>query len=715
MRWSVAALLCVMACTGDPKPETDVVDTPDTEEDTEVEDSDPLVTTCTTVEFDDPIVGTYLQAPNWNQWVRAAQTSQVCEPEGTSCDDCWHGGEHRTTTVITGCTCDDVRVSDALGVLVWSCTEPGGGRLELNSSGFRAGKGLGDLIDATTLSWRENSLRVEVNGETVESPPAAWWTNPIAEATTTLDQPGTIYVANSDLASTITVAADGVGLLIAPDVVQTGTGTESVVVADGVDRVWIEGDIDATGRRSGVDLTDGALAVVHRADVTGGTSAGIQLSGVISSRVAAIASEGSQYHGVSVSEGSDGTCVRGGAVTSAGGAGVAVSNSNDVRVALMSITGSGEMGLSITGGERVRARAISVVDSALSGVLVDGTYALELSNLRVGNSQDNGVLLQDQTRSPVINDAVVVGSGDSGIEVFCDNAVLTQVTSVGNGDNGIHMRGGNGIVSGALTMSNGGRGLYLDGGGSTVINIATTHNAIAGVQVDGGGRMLGALMVGNNAGGDCVDAGELALDSGCGNQGTSNATVQRSVNPTDSSFIGPIGVDDGANASDSNGTAGYSDIDAWTVFDNDYRMWMRQSRWGQGNGARCGTGSTCEIVDFSLHEDDTLLRNKVTLPTGDDALTHVWNADETGCDDVPGASWDGSACVVEFLPGAVETLDDAFGNDNGLCEDFDSCFFLRNIGAYQGHGRIRMAGAFSDGLIEGVTMRRFANNGRPTP
>ena len=131
--------------------------------------------------------------------------------------------------------------------------------------------------------------------------------------------------------------------------------------------------------------------------------------------------------------------------------------------------------------------------------------------------------------------------------------------------------------------------------------------------------------------------------------------------------------------------------------------------------------------------------NVHTLPTGDDVIDHIWSAaTPEDCARIPGAHWwagycnhpgyvsrieceaSGNAtgdwtslkCVSVFLRNAVEISDDFIGNDNGLCETGETCMFTPNIGAYQGHGRLVSAGAFTNGLgVHDVTLVRHELNG----
>ena len=154
---------------------------------------------------------------------------------------------------------------------------------------------------------------------------------------------------------------------------------------------------------------------------------------------------------------------------------------------------------------------------------------------------------------------------------------------------------------------------------------------------------------------------------------------------------------DAVNASDTNGSASFGSITDWTGFENKYRGWGNDGSAfpNSDNRGWCTTG-TCRIWDWSLLQADSALRGVlVSLPTGSDTFTHTWHNGST----------------TTFLRHALEILGDGIGNDDGLCESGETCVYLPNIGAYQGHGNLIDAGAFTDGAVTGVTLKRYGTNG----
>ena len=236
----------------------------------------------------------------------------------------------------------------------------------------------------------------------------------------------------------------------------------------------------------------------------------------------------------------------------------------------------------------------------------------------------------------------------------------------------------------------------------------------------------GRLLVGNNSSNCLVNLGtNPGLDDGtCANNGTSDASLTTGITLA-TSFIGKVITNDAQNTTDTNGAAASFPADPtifdWGHFDNTFRGWGKdgsafpnadhRGRWNTGLG---------RIWDWSLASTDTVLRGALSLPGGNDTLTHTWGGtpasnDNAGCDAmVTGSVWNAtdSVCQTTLLRRATEIMGDGLGNENTLCESGETCLYMPNIGSYQGHGNLISAGAFSDGTISGVTLVKYETNGR---
>ena len=71
--------------------------------------------------------------------------------------------------------------------------------------------------------------------------------------------------------------------------------------------------------------------------------------------------------------------------------------------------------------------------------------------------------------------------------------------------------------------------------------------------------------------------------------------------------------------------------------------------------------------------------------------------------------------MSRFLAHAVEILDNADGNENGICANGEICLYTPNIGAYQGEGDLIPAGSFVDETLTDTTLLGHESNGVSAP
>ncbi|MBT3222336.1 MAG: hypothetical protein HN348_24955 [Proteobacteria bacterium] len=130
----------------------------------------------------------------------------------------------------------------------------------------------------------------------------------------------------------------------------------------------------------------------------------------------------------------------------------------------------------------------------------------------------------------------------------------------------------------------------------------------------------------------------------------------------------------------------------------------------------CVNDEQCQLLDFSLVEADSVLRSRFPQPTADDVLDHEWgectDPKQTyplGCAAV-GETW-GVASTTAFLRYSRELMLDERGDDDGLCEEDEACLFTPNLGSYQGHGELEYVGNLGAGLVSGVDLYQYLENG----
>jgi hypothetical protein len=159
-------------------------------------------------------------ASNWNDFFRSSN-NQACIGSEL---DCVHGGELKQIKLTGINTCSNLRVEDDLTAFDWTCVESSG-NVSFNGK-IKAGKGLGQLIEASTLSWKGNFVRVFLNEALAfQSSSSIWWTNPIqplpnsSTSIVTLNSPSTIYVATSSgISKGYHISAPKISILIPQDI-----------------------------------------------------------------------------------------------------------------------------------------------------------------------------------------------------------------------------------------------------------------------------------------------------------------------------------------------------------------------------------------------------------------------------------------------------------------------------------------------------------------
>jgi hypothetical protein len=142
-----------------------------------------------TVKGDDSIAtGTmsayYSNAANWNTYAKSTDlfggtTASQCAPDTDT--TCQHGGELRVTSLPTTngfSSCTGMTGEDSLMVFKWECVVESG-VVKFRSVGLNPGKGLRDLVNATT--WKQIQFKAKLSSILVYQTNLSntWWTNTI--------------------------------------------------------------------------------------------------------------------------------------------------------------------------------------------------------------------------------------------------------------------------------------------------------------------------------------------------------------------------------------------------------------------------------------------------------------------------------------------------------------------------------------------------------
>jgi parallel beta-helix repeat protein len=615
----------------------------------------------------------------WNDYVendgatRLSATDQVCD---ATVGNCLHGGEMRVWRSGQAISCAGLVVSDALNAFDWTCDASGGTAVFI-STGLKDGKRLSDLIDFDQLVWRDNQVIVS-GAATLSSPSGKWWAVPIEAANSGGSlRSRRIYIVTTNPHATYALDADKVALVVRPGIVLQGPGGGGPVVTSnswlgpGVKHLWFEGTVDGAAASEGIKLFGSLASVLRGVDIRNAQT-GLVLNITANNLL------------------------------------------SDLR-----IHSNSGAGIYLGGVPNNSFTDVVVTNNGGDGIFIGNSPNSFLSNVLAANNGGNGVNL-DPVSDARLERVVSVGNGQAGVRVwYSKSTLLSGITAVNNGGDGILLTASDSsTLQAVVSANNGGVGISI-GGTYSVVNAAAVSNGGVGVRLNFPSTVYfsGVLKVGGNGGGDCwAGSGTTGLLTNCNNSGASDATLTTGVN-VNTSFAGKITVDDPQNSSDNNGTALYENISDWTHFANTMRGWGDDGNVfpDASNRGLCVSGATCRIWDWSLASSDSVAREVLALPTGNDVLTHRWSpTSELACQTIPGAVWDVamSSCTSTFLRHAVEIIDDDIGNDNGLCESGEACLYTPNLGAYQGHGDLQSAGMFVNGTLSNITLWRYTSNGR---
>ena len=672
---------------------------------------------------------------NWNDYVKNDGATQFAATD-TAADGSEtggysaviHGGEVRVVEVTGKTNCTGLTAQDALAAFDWVCVDTST-PVRMVSTGLKADKNLSDLIDFGSVAWRSNRVTVNDNGVLYgETPVTVWWSNPVIEDNDGSDGydmvAGDVRIIIVDPQATYTIGADKVALVIEPSITLTGTATtnERLIHADTRAYLWIEGALDATQDSRGVSLESVEFSVLRNIQVSNG-SYQIYLYQTKDNLMTRLNTMGIGY-GVYLLYAMDNTLSE--INTAENATGVTLDNAIGNRLSnITSINGSNGMlltsatenvlsqvvvsnnagiGMQLNLASNNTVTGITAANNGTSGVLLMNASENIISQVTAMNNNSVGVYIFTNAVDNVLNQ-VTTASNSYGIMINTgSNNIVNDVTAVNNTSGGIYLAAGTNNTLSGVTVANNSLGIYIGSAmENTLANITAANNYNHGINVyfSSINTFMGRVQVGNN-GTDCiVTAGsDPGLNSDCTQQGSSDFGTPVTGISVSGSFMGKVVTDDSANASDTTGAADFPadpTVFDWSNFENAFRTWGidgsafpatdHEGRWTTGMG---------RIWDWSLESGDSVIRNLLPLPSGDNTLTHIWST--------PG--------TTTFLRNAIEILGDGVGNDNGLCESNETCLYTPNNSSYQGHGALISAGAFTDGVITGVTLMKYGVNGR---
>ncbi len=612
---------------------------------------------------------------SWNVWV-TADGSACAAADAVAQNACIHLGERRLF-VVPGRYCTGLSASDALGVFDWACTEVGG-NADIVSLGFKPGKGLADLLNTSTLTWRSNSVTVLDGSSNIIASSAfeTWWDNPITGLGSAAPVPNAVHVWATMTPTDLVISYPNVTIL-GPGPAFPATGdpsTSSAAIVVYAPFTWIENvTVRPGGSKAGIELNNTAFPVVRNSWVAGAAY------------------------------------------------GFLLTNTNNGRLENVAATSSTYDGVYAYGSDFNALTYVSSVDNAANGLLLDDSSGNVLRHIRAAGNRIHGIYLSGSYN--VVAGAVAASNANTGIDVVGNASrgnVLSVITTGNNGSAGLWMGGGGAGPVGTRVLNlaaiNDGIGLGSGTDGTYLADVATSS-----LYIEASNNTFARVL--EIADGLCVFSGapvSPGLTPSCANAGPSSAAITLGGVDFAAAIGGKVVFDDPRNPSDNLGYANYSpDLD-WIDFTTPLRAWGTDGGPfpSSDNRGACATTGNCRIWDWRVLAGDSgiggtspALRGVVAFPDYGTPLPHDWHAlDATACAAIAGARWDvgTTTCSTIVFPDMIEV--DAGGNGNGLCEWGEACLYTPNIGAYQGEGQGVYVETIS-GAGPGVDVYQYAVNG----
>lgn len=346
-------------------------------------------------------------------------------------------------------------------------------------------------------------------------------------------------------------------------------------------------------------------------------------------------------------------------------------------------------------------------DSIVKGIYLKSAHNNSLQRLNISNC-NRGLVLSGSAYNSVTG--VTASSNYYGLQLsdYSNNNYIEGLTAVNNRFAEVRATQSYRNIVSTMSLANSATGIEIeDTWGNTYADLAVAHVGVGIKSLRPAYETFtGLFKVGNTTNAQCTvtEPGDSPglINVVCFVDGTAEPLLTRDISMV-TAFVDAVAVDDAENTDDADGyVASYPANPAsfdWFRFENEFRAWARNADFPDmhnlgywGTAMADGEG---RIWDWSLAGTDPVLKGALSLPSGSDTITHTWT--------------DGTYSeTVTFLRHTVEVDGDA----DGLCESNETCLYTPNLGAYQGHGTLVSAGAFTDGAITGVTLLKFQNNGR---
>lgn len=671
-----------------------------------------------------------INGANWNDYVKfTAATSKPWEQTDSAClgtetgynrpGGCNHGGELRKVLINGYASCTGLTLNENLNIFDWKC-DATTGTATFISTNLRPQKGLKDLI-TTSGSWALNSIIIQNSGTTIgTSAPMSWWNNPVtalpdnsaSAAVSNISTGSTIYYVNGNRdsagyqigADKIAIVTLGTSVLFYNDQTsalsncsKTTGGTTSAThkalfCGSTAKFAWIEGKFNLADHATfsgdnAITLFNWAFTRINQTSVEKSRTSTVHAAFYILGN-----SKSNMFSDIEIFQTNGGIIIDSSTYNSF----------KNIKMAKIGAPGASS-GMTYTLGLTNGANNNNFKEISISQ-LTSTTYSPY--PIYLANAQNN-VFNKISVTNPAIS-----GTGTEAIFLngaTAKNNIFTQIIASSTDDSGFYFIGGANlnIISHASLGNNNWNGVYFNTGtnNNNTFNSLAIFNTSKGIEfaaTSGTNNVFYNTISADSVNGDVSITGTNNRLEGyyLGTQAPSY--FSNNVTPTtgagysiSSSFIGRVINDDLTNPIDITGTASFSSsiststsLFASIGFESFYRGWaLEDSSFPSSTRGICNSTSTCRIWDWRLKTTDTVIYNKSVSGT---SVNDAFPSSNSLCP----ASYDGTSTTtitaslsgspIVFMKNALEIMEDGIGNDNGLCESNEDCFFAPHIGAYQG-------------------------------
>lgn|GEM_PF-1638770 len=632
----------------------------------------------------------------WNKYVDGSIPSLNCDPDTSV--SCYHAGEYRKVVLDGVASCDGITATDSQVAFAWIC-EVEAGKAVVKSTGLVMKKGLRDLV--TTSGWKDMSVTVQLGNQSVTSPPSAWWTNEVQVFPTTptaiVMTAYKIYVVGANISwpsgTQLSFTGDGTALVTIGNVVFTSAAPLSFMK----DFTWIEVKHEYNGTSIYTVNADGGYNTVRNS----------HFNNAITNELSVIDFYGNGNRFINSTIQHSSMPYIGGSCQPGSHADLRFTGSYNqtmnARIAKACAA------VSISGGNRNRVINSKVTQSNY------GLY-LQASDTLVQNNEFSGgtIAIQNWTSGNVFVGNFVVSAQTVAVQDSAGSGAESTPSSSMFGQN---------------TILNSGTGVYIGRSDSRSLQNFVAANTSDGIQIlnntqnyliqdtlsladstnTQGINVLIASM-GNNVATGTIVSSRIGR---CSTNISSNSSCISSETSTliSSSFMGRVTSGDSDNAHNGalqigSGVMDKASIQDWFYFSQPFRVFVNYgesyNQLSAETRKNCD-GTNCALMDYGIKTNSSAILNTLPCPSANSSLNHTFfrNVSNTS-DDVQ----------ATFLVRAQEIFGDRLGNDNGLCEQGETCLRVKNYGAYQGHGNLVASSCPAlTGAFDQVKLLEYTTNG----